>query len=654
MASKGSILPRLTQAVERCHFVCTIIKLHGYKVKKVLPGKNSTSKVKTCLNIDGELFYVCLPLFKIEDEASIWKLKLQEYDETKELTELEKDSVSLGDIRIQIGKARKISITGDPDGSQLRQMCQRGMIEDIKRIAQNCKCCNLVLNLCDVPYSRPEDLCDRRFSNSLSEIRNLKKVLVVHPKPNASICGMESGLEGTWSRYLATDMVCLQWKSDESYFRKFEKKYLKQVVRNGMHDIKKKSATKPPATKLKKGKRATEAPSESPNVQEKAASPLAQEMWSHPVFRGISITLILLAFYFLSSEILVTLLLISASVWFKYGSKKPEFKKYTRSGDPRVLAFRGIYQKEIEKLRYARDMKRMRLVHGKLKESVLNAYAVTRVSTGDSIGVEDHEELERELELTFKEFVTENDVKMLLHEAHYTSFVLAFTVFLYMTSRFVYQTLGRVWRPVHTVAVILSVILLCFALYVVSTFFSTSVLSARLIGAVEILSLIFGLWLVTDVTGVLIEIRACIDHVTRVIWREVELETCIVKSPSYLAVKLALDCFVLLALFPLVYYASGILSIFAVSSVIMDSVAVYFPPGVFLLQLCARLAFFGRVLRFVNLLMCVSLASKFYGLHKKRDDPLDAQLYSRLGYCVGSVTEYMWKPMVEYLNPDLQ
>lgn len=653
MASKGTILPRLTQAIERSHLVCTIIKLYGYKVKQVLPGKNSSSKVKTCLNIDGELFYVCLPIFKIEDEASIWKLKLQAYDETKELTELEKDSVSLGDIRIQIGKTRKISITGDPDGSLLRQVCQRGMIEDIKSIAQNSKCCNLVLNLCDVPYPRPEDLCDRKFSNSLSEIRNLKKILVVHPKPNAAICGMESGLEGTWTRYLATDMVCLLWKSDESYFRKFEKKYLKQVVRNGIQDVKKKGA-KPPATKLKKGKRVTETTSESPNVHEKPASPLLQEMWSHPVFRGISLTLIILAFYFLSSEILVTLLLISASVWFKYGSKKPEFKKYTRSGDPRVLAFRRIYQKEIEKLRYASDMKRMRRVHGKLKESVLNAYAVTRVSTGDTIGVEHHEELERELELTFKEFVTENDVKMLLHEAHYMSFILAFTVFLYMTSRLVYQTLGKVWRPVHTVAVILSVILLCFALYVVSTFFSTSVLSARLMGAVEIFSLIFGLWLVTDVTGVLIEVRACIDHVTRVIWREVELERCIVKSPSYLAVKLALDCSVLLSLFPIVYYASGILSIFSVSSVIMDSVAMYFPPGVILLQLCARLAFFGRVLRFVNLLMCVSLASKFYGLHKKKDDPLDAQLYSRFGYCVGSVTEYIWKAMVEYLNPDLK
>lgn len=677
MAPVLTTLPRLTQAVDRGHLVATVMKLYGYDViVQPTEVRNSNSKSLTCLSVDKELFYVSSPVFKIEDETRVWKLKLEEY-QTKELTAVEKDSVSLGDIRIQIGKTRKLNVTGDVDGSQLRQSCQRGIIEDIECILKNSRCCNVLLNLCDVPYPRPEDLCDKVFSSSLLQLHSLKKLLVIHPKSDAEICGLVSGVDGTWNRYLATDMACLLWKKDESYFRKFEKKYLKQVVRNGLHDVKKKGEKsvrksqyletksianlvverqqgrlprKKTEKPVKKSQREEAKPMGDLVVERSQGGLPLVEIWSHPVLRGFCLTLTLLAFYFLSSETLVTLLLIAASIWFKYCSKKPEFKKYTRSSDPKVLTFRNVYEKEIEKLRYAKDLKRMRNVHRELKESVLNCYAVNRVSTGDIIGVEDHEELERELELTFKEFVTENDVKTLVHEAHYMSFFLVFTVFLYVMSRFIYLVLGKLWRPVRTVAIIVSAILLCLDLWIVSDFLSTSVFSAPLLGSVQIFSLVFGLWLVTDVTGVLIEIRACIDHVTGVIWREVELEKCILKSPNYIVVKVALDCSVLLSLFPMVYATSGILSIFSVSSATLMTVSRYFPPGVLLLSLCKRLAFLGIVLSLANVIMCASLAWKFYGIHKKKEDWLDARLYDLLGHNIGSMTEYLWKPVVEYLN----
>lgn len=292
----------------------------------------------------------------------------------------------------------------------------------------------------------------------------------------------------------------------------------------------------------------------------------------------------------------------------------------------------------------------MRDVHVQLKESVLNAYAVTRVAQGDKIGIKEHEVLERELELTFKEFVTANDVKSLLHEAHHTSFFLAFTVFVYLTSRLVYLLLRKIWRPVRTVAIILAGILLCFVLGVISNFLLTTFISRRLQGSAEMLSVLFGLWLVTDVTGYLIEIRACIDHVTGVIWRESDLERCIIKTHSYHAVKLALDCAVLLSLFPIAYLLAGVLSYFSVSSYTIVSFSQYFPPIGFFFRMCTRLAFFGEILRLLNVVILASLASKFYGLHKKREDPLDSLLYKRLGYDTGHITEYIWKKIVNYLN----
>ena len=41
--------------------------------------------------------------------------------------------------------------------------------------------------------------------------------------------------------------------------------------------------------------------------------------------------------------------------------------------------------------------------------------------------------------------------------------------------------------------------------------------------------------------------------------------------------------------------------------------------------------------------MFLSLASKFYGLHNKREDPLDSFLYRRIGYDMGCLTEYIWE-----------
>ncbi|XP_028406297.1 uncharacterized protein LOC114528780 [Dendronephthya gigantea] len=802
MSSKDMRLPRRIQASDRSSLVATVIRLHGYKVvQQSVLEKSINPELKTLLSVGDDIYHVCSPVFKIEDEAHVWKLKFEEYSESKESSEPEADLVFLGDIRF---KTRKVDVTGDPNGSQLRQLCQKGILEDIQNVIKNSDFNNVLLNLCDVPYPRPEDLCDKTLSNALLKLQSVDKVLVVYPKIDAEDCGLESGLEGTWNRYLATDLVCLHWRKEECQFTKFEKKFLKYVVKNGLHDtqvrdvaslpeseqestvdttktegeitnekeeevkteekvvseerkfvkkiikkdekslkkedktikkelIKKelktsksesnlkrepklgrnteqnaakrnskvfkptdsrslKNETSPRSTmslkrdqKLISPKNAgddrkasmksetkttkngqkvtkkepvpipkTEATQPSAVVKENDEnnfekykekmretytnltnayktyrnidSPLLKEIFTHPVFRGFCLTMVLFAFYFLSTEILVTLLLLAASIWFKYGSKEPEFQKYTRSTDPRVLAFRGMYEREIEKLRYAKELDRMREVHVQLKESVLNAYAVTRVAQGDKIGIKEHEVLERELELTFKEFVTANDVKSLLHEAHHTSFILAFTAFLYIASRLVYLALGRLWRPVRTGAIILAGILLCFALCNVSNFLLTSFISRRLIGSAEMLSVVFGLWFVTDLTGYLIEIRACIDHVTGVIWRECDLERCIMKTPSYLVVKLALDCAVLLSLFPLAYFIAGVLSCFSVSSYTIVSVSRFLPPVGIVLRLCTRLAFLGEILRVANLIMFASLTSKFYGLHYKREDPLDSFL----------------------------
>ena len=825
MSSKDSRLPRLIQAADRGGLIATVIRLHGYKViQQSMLEKTINPELKMLLSIGDEIYHVCSPVFKIEDEAHVWKLKFEEYSESKESSEPEADSVFLGDIRF---KSRKVDVTGDPNGSQLRQLCQKGIMEDIQNVIKTSDFNNVLLNLCDVPYPRPEDLCDKSFSNSLSKLKNVNKMLVIHPKVDAEDCGVESGLEGTWNRYLATDLVCLQWKKEEAQFTIFEKKFLKHVVKNGLHDTGGKDVTSLPeceqespterakpeseaatekedGTKtkegekvgtdekksLKRGEKVLKRDEKSPLKKEEKTvkketlkrelrtsksesvlrrepkstkpdqiatkrnskvfktdsrslktdtsprstlkreqklispkttsedrrssmrsegkttkngqkaikkeqppviepvittepdendkdkfekykvkmretytnltnayktyksmdSPLLNEIFTHPVFRGFCLTMVLFAFYFLSTEILVTLLLLAASIWFKYGSKEPEFQKYTRSSDPRVLPFRAMYEREIEKLRYAKDLDRMRDIHVQLKESVLNAYAVTRVAQGDKIGIKEHEVLERELELTFKEFVTANDVKSLLHEAHHTSFILAFTIFLYLTSRLVYIALGKLWRPVRTVAVILAGILLCFALCIISNFLLTSFISRRLVGSAEMLSVVFGLWFVTDVTGFLIEIRACIDHVTGVIWRECELEKCIMKTPSYLVVKLALDCAVLLSLFPLAYFIAGILGYFSVSSYTIVSVSRFLPPIGILLRLCTRLAFLGEILRIANLIMFASLASKFYGLHNKKEDPLDSFLYRRFGYDTGCLTEYIWKRIVKYIN----
>jgi hypothetical protein len=826
MTAKDTRLPRLIQAADRCCLLATVIRLHGYKVvQQSMLEKTVNPELKTMLSIGDEIYHVCSPVFKIEDEAHVWKLKFEEYSESKESSEPEADSVFLGDIRF---KTRKVDVTGDPSGSQLRQLCQKGIMEDIQNVIKNSDFNNVLLNLCDVPYPRPEDLCDKAFSNSLLKLQSINKLLVVHPKVDAEDCGIKSGLEGTWNRYLATDLVCLHWRKEECQFTIFEKKFLKHVVKNGFRDsvvkdvaslpeceqessaeaakpeceianekeeggktkeaeklgpeekktvkrvvkkddkssLKKEDKTlkkdtlkkelktsksdsvlrreprlpktettaakrnskvfktdsrslksdvnpsprstlkrdqkltspktagddrrlsmKSEAKTTKNGQKVTKkAPVPLPQMTQisdvkevendedkfekykvkmretytnlanayktykSQDSPLLAEIFTHPVFRGVCLTMVLFAFYFLSTEILVTLLLLAASIWYKYGSKEPEFQKYTRSTDPRVLAFRGMYEREIEKLHYAKDLERMRDVHVQLKESVLNAYAVTRVAQGDTIGIKEHEVLERELELTFKEFVTANDVKSLLHEAHHTSFILAFTIFLYLASRLVYLALGKIWRPVRTGAIIVAGILLCFALCIISNFLLTSFISRRLVGSAEMLSVIFGLWFVTDVTGFLIEIRACIDHVTGVIWRECELERCIMKTPSYLVVKLALDCAVLLSLFPLAYFASCILSCFSVSSYTIVSFSRFFPPIGILLRLCTRLAFLGEILRVANLIMFASLASKFYGLHNKKEDPLDSFLYRRVGYDMGCLTEYIWKGIVKYIN----
>lgn len=830
MTSKDSRLPRLIQAADRGSLVASVIRLHGYKViQQSVLEKAVNPELKTLLSVDDEIYHVCSPVFKIEDEAHVWKLKYEEYSESKESSEPEADSVFLGDAKIF--KMRKVDVTGDPNGSQLRQLCQKGIMEDIQNVIKNSDLNNVLLNLCDVPYPRPEDLCDKAFSTSLLKLQNVSKMLVVYPKMDAEDCGLESGLEGTWNRYLATDLVCLYWRKEECHFTKFEKKFLKHVVKNGFHDAQGKDVASLPESEqestvasgqaakpenevknekdksLKEGEKAAteekkslkrgermkkeekslkkedktikkeekpvkkelktsksesalrreprftkndqsalslkrnskvfkpepkslrsetsprstlkrdhkltrhdtktsseerrmsmkseakatkseqkvvkkeEKPVEEPEVTDvneswedklekykvimdktytslanayntygKLDSPLLTEIFTHPTFRGVCLTMVLFSFYFLSTEILVTLLLLAASIWFKYGSKKPEFQKYVRSTDPRVLAFRAVYEKEIVKLRYAKDLDRMRDIHVDLKESVLNAYAVTRVAKGDKIGIKEHAELERELELTFKEFVTANDVKSLLHEAHHTSFNLAFTVFLYLASRLVYLALAKIWRPVRTVAIILAGILLCFALCIISNFLLTSFISRRLVGFAEMLSVVFGLWFVTDVTGFLIEIRACIDHVTGVIWRESELERCIMKTPSYLVVKLALDCAVLLSLFPLAYFLSGVLSYFSVSSYTIVSFSRFFPPVGIFLRLCTRLAFLGEILRLANLIMFASLVSKFYGLHNKKEDPLDSFLYRRVGYDMGCVTEYIWRAIVKYIN----
>jgi hypothetical protein len=825
MSSRDTRLPRLIQAADRGSLLATAIRLHGYKVvQQSMLEKTVNPELKTMLSIGDEIYHVCSPVFKIEDETHVWKLKFEEYSESKESSEPEADSVFLGDIRF---KSRRVDVTGDPNGSTLRQLCQKGIMEDIQNVIKNADFGNVLLNLCDVPYPRPEDLCDKALSNSLLKLQSINKLLVVHPKVDAEDCGLESGLEGTWNRYLATDLVCLHWRKEECHFTIFEKKFLKHVVKNGLHDaivkdvaslpeceqessveakteadiinekedvgkrkegekMKEKVETdekktlkrgekvgarkddKPLVKKeekslkkdsLKKDLRTTRSdsvlrrepkvtkneqtaakrnskvfktvepkPLKSDNTSPRSTlkrslmssaddrrspmksegkttkngqkvskkeqtpvteppvsdvkendenklekykvkmretytnlanayetyktmdSPLLTEIFTHPIFRGVCLTMVLFAFYFLSTEILVTLLLLTASIWFKYGSKEPEFQKYTRSSDPRVLAFRGMYEREIEKLHYAKDLDRMRDVHVQLKESVLNAYAVTRVARGDKIGIKEHEVLERELELTFKEFVTANDVKSLLHEAHHTSFILAFTVFLYLTSRLVYLVLGKIWRPVRTVAIIVAGILLCFALCIISNYLLTSFISRRLVGSAEMLSVVFGLWFVTDVTGFLIEIRACIDHVTGVIWRECELERCIMKTPSYLVVKLALDCAVLLCLFPLAYFISGVLSYFSVSSYTIVSFSRFFPPVGIFLRLCTRLAFLGEILRVANFIMFASLASKFYGLHSKKEDPLDSFLYRRVGYDMGCLTEYIWKGIVKYIN----
>lgn len=820
MSSKDTRLPRLIQAVDRGSLLATVIRLHGYKVvQQSMLEKTINPEPKMMLSVGDEIYHICSPVFKIEDESHVWKLKFEEYSETKESSEPEADFVYLGDLRF---KMRKVDVTGDPNGSQLRALCLKGIIEDIQNVTKNSDLSNVLLNLCDVPYPRPEDLCDKAFSNSLQKLVSVNQLLVVYPKVDAEDCGLESGLEGTWHRYLATDLVCLHWRKSECQFTIFEKKFLKHVVQNGLQDsivkdvaslpeceqespaevpkpeleiangteglktkdvdkVEEKKTTKrvvkkdeksslkredktirresfkrdpktgksdpvikrepkvprnetaakrnskvltktdsrsflrndtSPRSTLKKDQKLTsfrtvsedrrppvkseaktsksgtkiakkeQAPIAEPEITSDAKeleenkfdkyrekmletytnltnayrsykakdSPILTEIFTHPVFRGFCLTMVLFAFYFLSIEILVTLLLLSASIWFKYGSKEPEFQKYTRSTDPRVLAFRGMYAREIEKLHYARDLERMRDVHAQLKESVLNAYAVTRVAQGDKIGIKEHEVLERELELTFKEFVTANDVKSLLHEAHHTSFVLAFTVFLYLASRLVYVALGKIWRPVRTVAIIVACILLCFALCVLSNFLLTGFISRRLLGSAEMLSVVFGLWFVTDVTGFLIEIRACIDHVTAVIWRESELERCIMKTPSYVVVKIALDCAVLLSLFPLAYFIAGVLSYFSVSSHTIVSFSRYFPPVGILLRLCTRLAFVGEILRVANLIMFASLASKFYGLHNKRDDPLDSFLCRRVGYDMGCLTEYIWKAIVKYIN----
>ena len=826
MSSKDMRLPRRIQASDRGSLVATVIRLHGYKVvQQSVLEKSINPELKTLLSVGDEIYHVCSPVFKIEDEAHVWKLKFEEYSESKESSEPEADLVFLGDIRF---KTRKVDVTGDPNGSQLRQLCQKGILEDIQNVIKNSDFNNVLLNLCDVPYPRPEDLCDKVLSNALLKLQSVDKVLVVYPKIDAEDCGLESGLEGTWNRYLATDLVCLHWRKEECHFTKFEKKFLKHVVKNGLHDTQVKDVTSLPESEqestvetpktggeitnekeevkmeekmvvseerkfvkkiIKKDEKALKKedktikkelikkelktsksesnlkrePRLAKNTEQNAAkrvskvfkpidsrslktetsprsslslkrdqkltspktagddrrasmrseskptkngqkvpkkepvpipkaevaqpspvvkesdennfekytekmretytnltkayktyknmdSPLLKEIFTHPVFRGFCLTMVLFAFYFLSTEILVILLLLAASIWFKYGSKEPEFQKYTRSTDPRVLAFRGMYEREIEKLRYAKDLDRMRDVHVQLKESVLNAYAVTRVAQGDKIGIKEHEVLERELELTFKEFVTANDVKSLLHEAHHTSFILAFTAFLYIASRLVYLALGRLWRPVRTGAIILAGILLCFALCIVSNFLLTSFISRRLIGSAEMLSVVFGLWFVTDLTGYLIEIRACIDHVTGVIWRECDLERCIMKTPSYLVVKLALDCAVLLSLFPLAYFIASVLSFFSVSSYTIVSVSRFLPPVGIVLRLCTRLAFLGEILRVANLIMFTSLASKFYGLHYKREDPLDTFLNRRVGYDMGCITEYIWKGIVIYIN----
>ena len=825
MTSKDTRLPRLIQAADRGSLLATVIRLHGYKVvQQSILEKTISPELKTMLSVGDEIYHACSPVFKIEDEAHVWKLKFEEYSDSKESSEPEADSVFLGDIRF---KTRKVDVTGDPDGSTLRQLCQKGIMEDIQNVVKNSDFNNVLLNLCDVPYPRPEDLCDKALSNSLLKLQSINKLLVVYPKVDAEDCGQESGLEGTWNRYLATDLVCLLWRKEECHFTIFEKKFLKHVVKNGydaavkdvaslpeceqessaeaakpeseitnekeeggktkegekvgteekkMQSLKrgeklakkddkslskkedktirkevikkdmKTSRSEPvlrreprfpkneqtaakrnskvfktdsrslksdtsPRSSLKRDQKLTspktssedrrssmkleakttksgqkvakkeQTPVVEPHVSDvkendenkfekykvkmretytnltnayktynRMDSPLLTEIFTHPVFRGVCLTMVLFAFYFLSTEILVTLLLLAASIWFKYGSKEPEFQKYTRSSDPRVLAFRGMYEREIEKLYYAKDLDRMRDVHMQLKESVLNAYAVTRVAQGDKIGIKEHEVLERELELTFKEFVTAHDVKSLLHEAHHTSFILAFTIFLYLTSRLVYLALGKIWRPVRTVAIILAGILLCSALCIISNFLLTSFISRRLVGSAEMLSVVFGLWFVTDVTGFLIEIRACIDHVTGVIWRECELERCIMKTPSYLVVKLALDCAVLLSLFPLAYFISGILSYFSVSSYTIVSFSRYFPPVGIFLRLCTRLAFLGEILRVANVIMFASLASKFYGLHSKKEDPLDSFLYRRVGYDMGCLTEYIWKGIVKYIN----
>ena len=826
MTSKDTRLPRLIQAADRGSLLATVIRLHGYKVvQQSMLEKTVNPELKTMLSIGEEIYHVCSPVFKIEDESHVWKLKFEEYSEFKESSEPEADSVFLGDIRI---KSRKVDVTGDPNGSTLRQLCQKGIMEDVQNVVKNSDFNNVLLNLCDVPYPRPEDLCDKALSNALLKLQSVNKVLVVYPKVDAEDCGLESGLEGTWNRYLATDLVCLYWRKEECHFTIFEKKFLKHVVKNGLHDsivkdvaslpeceqessvetkmenevtdeagmtkegeklkekvgtdekrslkrgekvvakkddkpvlkkeektLKRNSLTRDlktsksdsvlrreprlpkneqtaakrnskvfktdskslknenisPRSTLKREQRVsslrisaedrrssmkseTKTPKNGQKVSKKEQTPVAEpqvsdekendenklekykekmretytnlanayetykkmdsplltEIFTHPIFRGVCLTLVLFAFYFLSTEILVTLLLLTASIWFKYGSKEPEFQKYTRSTDPRVLAFRRMYEKEIEKLHYSKDLDRMRDVHVQLKESVLNAYAVTRVAQGDKIGIKEHEVLERELELTFKEFVTANDVKSLLHEAHHTSFILAFTIFLYLTSRLVYLALGKIWRPVRTVAIIVAGILLCFALRMISNFLLTSFISRRLLGSAEMLSVVFGLWFVTDVTGFLIEIRACIDHVTGVIWRECELERCIMKTPSYLVVKLALDCAVLLSLFPLAYFISGILSYFSVSSYTIVSFSRFFPPVGIFLRLCTRLAFLGEILRFANLIMFTSLVSKLYGLHSKKEDPLDSFLYRRVGYDMGCLTEYIWKGIVKYIN----
>ena len=829
MSSKDTRLPRLIQAADRCSLLATAIRLHGYKViQQSILEKSFNPGLKTLLSIGSEIYHVCSPVVKIEDESHVWKLKFEEYSETKESSEPEADSVFLGDIRF---KSQKVDVTGDPNGSQLRQLCQKGIMEDIQNVIKNSDFNNVLLNLCDVPYPRHEDLCDKIFSNAILKLQSVSKLLVVYPKADAEDCGLESGLEGTWNRYLATDLVCLHWRKEECQFTTFEKKILKHVVNNGFRDAVVKDVTSLPESEqeassaevakpeseianekveggkpkedgkvgteekktLKRGEkvlkkddksslkkedktvkkelikkdmrtsksesslrreprstktdqnsakrnsrvfkpetrsslktdisprsslkrdqklispksasddRRTSMKSEEKTIKNglKAAgkkeqtpvaepesttaevkendedkfekykvkmretytnltnayrtyknmeSPLLSEIFTHPVFRGVCFAVVLFAFYCLSTEILVTLLLLAASIWFKYGSKEPEFQKYTRSSDPRVLAFRAMYEREIEKLRYAKGLDRMRDVHVRLKESVLNAYAVTRVAQGDKIGIKEHEVLERELELTFKEFVTANDVKSLLHEAHHTSFILAFTIFLYLTSRIVYLALGKIWRPVRTVAIIAAGILLCFALCIVSNFLLTSFISRRLVGSAEMLSVIFGLWFVTDVTGFLIEIRACIDHVTGVIWRECDLEKCIMKTPSYFVVKLALDCAVLLSLFPLAYFISGVLGYFSVSSYTIVSFSRYLPPIGIILRVFTRLAFLGEILRVANFIMFMSLVSKFYGLHNKREDPLDSFLYRRIGYDMGCLTEYIWKAMVKYIN----